>query len=195
MIRALFLDRDGVVNHDLGYVHRIDQVCFVDGIFELCRAAATRAMPIVVVTNQAGIGRGYYTEADFARLTAWMRERFAAEGAPLAAVYHCPDHPEHGLGAHRRDSFDRKPNPGMLLRARDTLGLALAASVMVGDSLGDMVAARRAGLPVRCLFVPERPDPGSPPVADPGADPPHTHRIARLTEAIPLLDAEPLPCA
>jgi len=185
---ALFLDRDGVINRDLGYVHRIDQVVFVDGIFELCRAAAARKMPIVVVTNQAGIGRGYYTEADFQTLTDWMRARFQQEGTPLAAVYHCPFHPEHGVGDYRRDSCDRKPQPGMLLRARTDLGLAMGSSVMVGDTLNDMVAAQRAGVAVRALYVPDRADPGSPPVAQPPTDPPHTHRIARLIDAIALLD-------
>lgn len=177
---ALFLDRDGVVNVDHGYVHEISRFEFVDGIFELVRAAAERSMPVVVVTNQAGIGRGYYREDDFARLTAWMRARFAERDAPIAAVYHCPHHPEHGLGVYRQDSFDRKPNPGMLLRARDDLGLDLARSAMLGDTDSDMLAARRAGVPLRIRLVQDGEPPGD------GA---HTHRVARPDEAIALLTA------
>lgn len=178
---ALFLDRDGVVNVDHGYVHRVERFDFVDGVFELARAAADRAMPVVVVTNQAGIGRGYYTEDDFRRLSDWMCARFAERDAPIAAVYHCPYHPEHGVGDWRRDSFDRKPNPGMLLRARDELGLDLARSVMVGDTDGDMLAALRAGVPTRCRVVHD----GSA-VPARGA---HTHVVARVADAIALLDA------
>jgi len=176
---ALFLDRDGVINVDHGYVHRVEHFEFVDGVFELARAAAVRAMPVVVVTNQAGIGRGYYAEDDFLRLTDWMRDRFAERDAPIAAVYHCPYHPEHGLGDWRRDSFDRKPNPGMLLQARDALGLDLARSVMLGDTDGDMLAAQRAGVLTRCLLVH-----GAAPAQ--GA---HTHAVTRLADAIALLDA------
>jgi D-glycero-D-manno-heptose 1,7-bisphosphate phosphatase len=186
--RALFLDRDGVINVDHGYVHTIERFDFVEGVFELCRAAVRRGHLPVVVTNQAGIGRGYYGEVEFEALTRWMRERFEAQGAPIAAVYHCPYHPDHGVGAYRVDSFDRKPQPGMLLRARDELGIVLEASMMVGDTVSDMLAARRAGVPVRCLYRdPRRAD--SPAPDDP--DPPQTHTVAMLRDAIPLLDRGP----
>jgi D-glycero-D-manno-heptose 1,7-bisphosphate phosphatase len=143
---ALFLDRDGVINVEKNYVHRVEDFEFVEGIFELCRAAAARKRPIVVVTNQAGIGRGYYSETEYAKLTEWMCNRFMEEGAPLAAVYHCPFHPEHGLGEYRKESFDRKPNPGMILRARDDLGLDLTRSVLIGDKGSDIAAGRAAGV-------------------------------------------------
>jgi D-glycero-D-manno-heptose 1,7-bisphosphate phosphatase len=146
MMRALLLDRDGVINVDHGYVHTEKQFDYVPGIFDLARAAHCAGFLIVVVTNQAGIGRGYYGEADFHRLTEWMRARFAAEGAPIARVYFCPHHPEAGIARYRLDCFDRKPNPGMILRARTDLGLDLAASAMVGDKESDMEAGRRAGV-------------------------------------------------
>ncbi len=183
MTRALFLDRDGVVNVDHGYVHTVERFDFVEGIFELCRTAVAYGWAPVVVTNQAGIGRGYYSEAEFKTLTHWMRARFEAEGAPLAAVYHCPYHPEHGVGRYRLDSFDRKPQPGMLLRARDELGLDLGASMMIGDTASDMLAARRAGVPVRCLLIPA--DECN--AALGGSVPAHTQRISALREALPLL--------
>lgn len=151
---ALFLDRDGVINHDAGYTHRWEQFRFVDGIFALGRAAHARGYRIVVVTNQAGIGRGLYTEDDFHALTARMCERFAAEDAPIARVYFDPTHPEHGLGPYRRASAMRKPAPGMLLAARDELGIALAASVLVGDTPTDIEAGQRAGVRATLLYVP-----------------------------------------
>jgi D-glycero-D-manno-heptose 1,7-bisphosphate phosphatase len=183
--RALFLDRDGVVNVDRGYVHRIEDFVFVDGIIELTRDRVERGWALVIVTNQAGIGRGYYSEHAFEALTAWMRGRFEAAGAPLDAVYHCPYHPEHGLGDWRRDSFDRKPNPGMLLRARDDLGLDLARSAMVGDTASDMLAARRAGVPTRVLLVHD----GEAPAAGTGVAVDATHVARALREVPALIDA------
>ena len=149
---ALFLDRDGVINVEKNYVHRIEDFEFLDGIFDLCRAATERNMPIVVVTNQAGIGRGYYSEAQFLTLTDWMRARFEEETAPISAVYFCPYHPEQGVGEYRKESFDRKPNPGMLLRARDELGLDLGLSILIGDKGSDIAAAKAAGVGVTVML-------------------------------------------
>lgn len=143
---ALFLDRDGVINVERNYVHRIEDFEFVPGIFELCSSAVALGYLPVVVTNQAGIGRGYYTEADFQSLTAWMRAQFRSRGVDIAGVYHCPYHPSAGVGEYRRESFDRKPNPGMLLRAAHDLRLDLARSAFVGDKDSDMAAGRAAGV-------------------------------------------------
>jgi len=144
--RALFLDRDGVVNVEVGYLHRIEDVQFVPGIFSLCRTAMRLGYRLVVVTNQAGIARGFYTEADFEALMTWMRNALRAEGVELAAVYHCPYHPEHGVGEYRREHEDRKPGTGMLRRAAREFGISLADSVMVGDRCSDIAAANSAGL-------------------------------------------------
>lgn len=143
---ALFLDRDGVINVEKNYVHRIEDFEFMPGIFELCAAARERGLALVVVTNQAGIARGYYSEADYQRLTAWMLAEFRARGIALDAVYHCPYHPTAGIGDYRRESFDRKPNPGMLLKARDALGLDLPGSLLIGDKTSDLEAGRAAGV-------------------------------------------------
>lgn len=151
---ALFLDRDGVINVDRHYVHRVEDFEFLPGIFDLCGAAAEGGYLIVVVTNQAGIGRGYYTEADFARLNEWMVGAFRQRGIEIARVYHCPYHPTAGIGEYRRESFDRKPNPGMLLKARDELGLDLAGSVLVGDKDSDMAAGLAAGVGRLVKLVP-----------------------------------------
>ena len=160
---ALFLDRDGVINVDHAYVYKQENFEFVDGIFELCRAARAQGYELIVVTNQAGIGRGYYTEADFAQLTEWMCKRFSDEGAPITDVFYCPHHPEYGIGEYHKDSFDRKPNPGMLLRAAEKHQLSLPDSIMLGDKESDMQAARSAGVEKRLLFchTPEQQQKGS----------------------------------
>jgi len=144
--RALFLDRDGVINVDHGYVHRPDQFEFIDGIFDLCRHARDLGYLIVVVTNQAGIGRGLYTEQAFHALTAWMKQQFAEQGIDIAAVYFCPHHALHGIGEYKRLCERRKPNPGMLLAAARELGIDLGASMLIGDKESDIEAGRRAGL-------------------------------------------------
>ena len=144
--RALFLDRDGVVNEDTGYLHRIDECRFVDGIFALAAGFAARGFAIVIATNQSGIGRGYFSEADFAALMDWMRGEFRRRGVELAAIYHCPDHPTAGQGAYRRDNPWRKPGPGMMLKGAADLALDLGACWSIGDRPGDAEAARAAGI-------------------------------------------------
>jgi len=143
---ALFLDRDGVINHDTGYTHRIEDFRFRDGIFDICRTAQARGFVLVVVTNQAGVGRGYYTEEQFQTLTAWMLNRFAEQDVSFTAVEHCPDHPTAGIGPYRRESPRRKPGPGMILDAAVAHGLDLPRSVMIGDRASDMQAAQAAGV-------------------------------------------------
>lgn len=162
---ALFLDRDGVINVDHGYVHRPDQFEFVSGIFELARFWTNELRrPIVVVTNQSGIGRGYFDERAYADLTRWMCDRFAAERAAIARVYHCPYHPEHGIGAYRRDHAWRKPNPGMIVQAASDLGLDLARSAIIGDTRSDIEAGAAAGIGLRILVAscPSKDDEGGP---------------------------------
>jgi|SRR5580765_2648084 len=146
VLRALFLDRDGVVNEEIGYLHKKEDVRWVPGIFSLCRTAVGLGYRLVVVTNQAGIARGFYTEADFDLLMEWMRGELRAEGVELDRVYYCPFHPEHGVGEYRREHEDRKPGTGMLVRAARELGVTLNESVMVGDRWSDIEAANRAGL-------------------------------------------------
>jgi D-glycero-D-manno-heptose 1,7-bisphosphate phosphatase len=166
--KALFLDRDGVVNVDRGYVHRIDQIEFCPGIFDLVHHARRKGYAVVIVTNQAGIGRGLYTEGDFARLSAWMLGEFARCDAVVDRIYHCPDHPQHGIGAYRRDSPMRKPQPGMLLQAAADLGLDLKSSIMVGDKESDIAAGIAAGVALTVLLAPELAEPGAAPATRAG---------------------------
>lgn len=144
--RALFLDRDGVINRNHGYVHTPETTDWLPGIFERVRAASHAGYLPIVVTNQAGIGRGYYDEAAFLNYTAWVHARFAERGAPLLATYWCPHHPEAGLGEYLVACACRKPQPGMLLAAMREFGLDLSASALVGDAESDLEAARIAGV-------------------------------------------------
>ena len=144
--RALFLDRDGVINEEIGYLIRSEDVRFVPGIVSLCRTAQRLGYRLVVVTNQSGIARGYYSESEFEGLMEWMRGELGREGVRLDAVYFCPYHPEHGMGDYRREHEDRKPSPGMLRRAAIDLELSLAESILVGDRCSDVAAANAAGL-------------------------------------------------
>lgn len=147
MPKALFLDRDGIINVDRDYVYRIDDFVWQPGIIEAARTAVQLGLKLVVVTNQSGIGRGYYREDDFQVLTAYMRSRFADEGAELTAVYHAPHHPQAAVAEYRvADHPWRKPRPGMILAARDDLGLDLAGSLMVGDRYSDIAAGTAAGV-------------------------------------------------
>ena len=143
---ALFLDRDGVINREVHYLHRIEDFQFIPGTFSSCRAFQAAGYRIVVVTNQAGIGRGYYTEADFYKLNSWMLDQFENEGIQITQTYFSPYHPTHGIGDYRRDHPDRKPNSGMLLRAQKDWNIDLAASVLVGDKESDIQAGLNAGV-------------------------------------------------
>jgi D-glycero-D-manno-heptose 1,7-bisphosphate phosphatase len=144
--RALFLDRDGVINEDTGYLHRIAECRFIDGIFPMTAAFAARGFAVVIASNQSGIGRGLYGEAEYATLMDWMGREFARHGVAIAACYHCPDHPTAGIGAYRRENSWRKPGPGMLLQAAADLGLDLERSWLVGDRDTDIAAGRAAAV-------------------------------------------------
>ena len=122
------------------------------GVLEGARRLHELGFLLVVTSNQSGIGRGLYSEAEFNALTAWMRNEFLAAGAPLAGVYFCPHHPTEALGEYRRTCDCRKPAPGMLLAAARDLGIDLRSSAMFGDKVSDLEAARAAGVPIRVLL-------------------------------------------
>ena len=153
--RALFLDRDGVINVNHGYVHTVEKFEFIDGIFDLVRTAHANNLKVVVITNQAGIGRGFYSEQQFDQLTSWMCKEFMKQGAPIDKVYFSPFHPTEGLGKYKKDDFSRKPNPGMILQAQQELGLDLENSILIGDKGSDIQAGIAAGLGLNILFTQE----------------------------------------
>lgn len=143
---ALFLDRDGVVVDEVAYLHRVEETRLVPGAAAVIARANRRRLPVVLITNQAGIGRGLYGWAEFTQVQGKMLADLAAAGARVDAVYACPhqsggvapyDHPDHPA---------RKPNPGMILRAARTLGMDLARSWIVGDRATDLMAGRTGGL-------------------------------------------------
>ena len=146
MKKALFLDRDGIINTDFGYVHQIKDFEFTNGIFDLCRYAQDMGYSIFVITNQAGIARGYYTVDDFNTLTQWMLAEFKKEHVVISDVYFCPHHPEKGTNEYVKKCKCRKPEPGMLLKAQKEHGLDLAHSIFIGDKVSDMQAAEAAGI-------------------------------------------------
>jgi D-glycero-D-manno-heptose 1,7-bisphosphate phosphatase len=154
MRQALFLDRDGVINVDHGYVHTTDQVDFVNGIFELVKFAKKANFLVIIISNQAGIGRGYYTEEEFLSLMEWMKDRFAERDGLINAVYYSPFHPEHGIGEYKRESECRKPNPGMLLQAKHDFDINMEQSLLIGDKISDIMAGRSAGVGKLLLYEP-----------------------------------------
>jgi D-glycero-D-manno-heptose 1,7-bisphosphate phosphatase len=144
--RAAFLDRDGVLNEDTGYVHRSEDFHWLDGVFDALALLRDAGHALVVVTNQSGIARGLYSEDDHARLSAWMYAQLHTRGIALDAIYHCPHLPQAPLAAWRLDCNCRKPRPGMIHRACAELGLDPAASCLYGDKRSDIAAGRAAGV-------------------------------------------------
>jgi D-glycero-D-manno-heptose 1,7-bisphosphate phosphatase len=144
---ALFLDRDGVLNEDRGFVHRWEDFVWVEGAREVVAMFNQAGWLVIVVTNQSGVGRGYYAEDDVHILHARMREDLAAAGAHIDAFYHAPQHPEAPVEAYRHpDPPLRKPNPGMILQALADWPIDRDASFLVGDKPSDLEAALRAGI-------------------------------------------------
>ena len=143
---AIFLDRDGVINEDTGYVSQVDDFHFLPGAIEAMQLLKKKGYLLVVVTNQSGIARGYFTEDDFMNLTEWMDWSLADRDVDLDGIYFCPHHPTAGVGEYRQECNCRKPAPGMLLDAAKDLKIDLANSYMVGDKAGDLQAAKAAGV-------------------------------------------------
>jgi len=140
-VKAAFLDRDGVINIDTGYVGRIKDFKFKDGIFELLKLLQNLGFSLFIVTNQSGIARGYYSEEDFYKLTEWMKEEFKKKGIEIKDVRFCPHHPNI-----TGECECRKPKPGMILDLAKEYGIDLKNSIMIGDSDRDIEAAKRAGI-------------------------------------------------
>ncbi len=152
MNRALFLDRDGVINTEVEYLSKIDDVEFVEGIFDLCLNAQNLGYKIIVITNQSGIARGYYTEDDFWVLMNWMSEQFSSRGIDVAGTYFCPHHPKIGGAKYKKQCDCRKPKPGMIQKAAEQHDISLVKSLFVGDKSSDMEAAQTAGVGVKVLL-------------------------------------------
>lgn len=145
MRRAVFLDRDGTINEERDYLWRIEDLSYIEGTAEAISLLKGAGFLVVVVTNQSGIGRGYYSEADLGRLHRQIEDDLRRMGAEVDAWYFCPHHPLHGMGSYGIACDCRKPLPGMLQRASSDLGIDLAASWMIGDKVADVEAGLSAG--------------------------------------------------
>lgn len=142
MTKAVFLDRDGVVNQDYGYVHKKEDFEFIPGVFDYLRHAG---FPAVIITNQSGLGRGYFTQNDLDVLNTFIEQRFAKEGVKLLGIYYCPHRPNEGCSC-------RKPSPQMIRQAAKDHGIDLENSVMIGDKQSDIDAAKAAGVGKKIAF-------------------------------------------
>lgn len=144
---ALFLDRDGVINIDYGYVFQKEKFDFIDGIFEFVKYFFDKGFEIIIITNQSGIARKYYTESDFQNISKYMFDRFLDNGIKISKIYHCPCHPKFS------DNCEcRKPKPHMILQANSDFNLDLTSSILVGDSKTDIEAGQKAGIVQNYLF-------------------------------------------
>lgn len=148
--KALFLDRDGVINVNHGYVYEIKRFEFIKEIFPIMKIAQAQQMPIIIITNQSGIGRGIYTEDQFEELSNWMKLELENQGIYISGVFHCSDNPDN---PHFSPSTSRrKPSPAMFIEAANELGIDLENSIMIGDNDSDLAAAKSANLRHRILI-------------------------------------------
>ena len=138
-VKTVFLDRDGVINKEVGYLHKIQDFEFIDGVFEACLYFKSLNYQIIVVTNQSGIGRGYYNEDDFHIINNWMLEQFKNKRIEILDVFFCPHDPESNCDC-------RKPKPGMLNQANEKHNIDMEKSWMIGDKEADVAAANSAGI-------------------------------------------------
>ena len=150
MNKAIFLDRDGTLNIDYGYVHEIDNFKFIDGAIDALRELKKMGYMLVLVTNQSGIARSYFSEEQFLQLTEWMDWSLAEQDVDLDGIYYCPHHPE-GKGEYKEDCDCRKPKSGMLLQAIKELKIDPTQSIMVGDKVEDLKAGIGAEVKMNVL--------------------------------------------
>ena len=138
--KALFIDRDGIINEDTGYPYKPEHIRFNDAVFTLCKQAADKGYLLVVITNQAGVAKGKFTEKDVTALHEWMSKEFTKRGVALERFYYCPHHPEATVPAYRLVCNCRKPKPGMIERAAKDLNVDITRSLVIGDKPSDRIA-------------------------------------------------------
>ncbi|MBN1925472.1 MAG: HAD family hydrolase [Prolixibacteraceae bacterium] len=141
MNKALFLDRDGVINEEVNYLHKIEDFVFIEEIFPVCKFYSEHGFILIVITNQAGIAKGIYTETEYEILTRWMLAEFSKKGITIEKVYHCPHHPDYS-----GECDCRKPKPGLILKAGKEFNINFKKSLLIGDKLSDIEAGLNAGI-------------------------------------------------
>jgi len=149
--KAVFLDRDGVINIDKSYVYKIEDFEFTEGIFEVLKTLQDRGYKLFIVTNQSGIGRGYYSEDDFQKLMEYVLKEFEKRDIHIQKVYHCPHYPKNICDC-------RKPKPGMLLKAKEEFDIDMQNSWMIGDKKSDVEVGKNAGVG-KTVFIGENKEP------------------------------------
>lgn len=146
MNKAIFLDRDGVINVDKSYVYKKEDFEFCEGIFEVLKHFQSLGYLLIIVTNQSGIGRGYYSEEAFQELSQWMSDALLENDIKINAIYHCPHAPEEGCEC-------RKPRSGMFYKAIEAFDIDVKDSWMIGDKISDIQAANGAGVSQTILLA------------------------------------------
>ena len=152
MNKALFLDRDGVINFDKGFVYRIEDFIFKKDIFNIIRLAKSKNYKVIIITNQSGIARGYFSEEDYNNLMSWVLNEFLKKECEIDDTYFCPFYKDGKIKKYKKDSIYRKPNPGMILDAAKKYKLDLNKSVLIGDRLSDIYAGNTAGIKTNLLL-------------------------------------------
>lgn len=138
MGKTFFLDRDGVINAGLGYVHQQSNFECIDGIFDLIRMVYALNYKLIVIANQAGVGREYSSESQFNKISVWMYDKFKSQNAPVAEVYFPPCHPTEGIGEYKKDHFSKRPYPRMILKVREKLNINLKSPILIGDKVSEI---------------------------------------------------------
>lgn len=157
-MKALFLDRDGVINQDLGYISKIDDFIFNNEIFPLLEKAKNKDYLIIIVTNQSGISRGFFSEDEFNKVDRWMKKKFKEKKIIIDKTYYCPHHPTEGKKPYRLSCNCRKPKPGMFLQAKNEFNINMKDSFMIGDKESDLIAAESSGIENNFLLCDNLPD-------------------------------------
>ncbi|MCI8513500.1 MAG: D-glycero-beta-D-manno-heptose 1,7-bisphosphate 7-phosphatase [Lachnospiraceae bacterium] len=151
MDRIVFLDRDGTINVEKCYLYKPEEFEFIEGVPEAIRLLNEAGYKVAVITNQAGVARGYYAEEDVERLHRYINERLAEKGAHIDAFFYCPHHPEKGIGKYKKECGCRKPGIGMFLQAEEFFDVDKENSWMIGDKHADIEAGKNYG--VRTILV------------------------------------------
>ncbi|MFC2001748.1 D-glycero-alpha-D-manno-heptose-1,7-bisphosphate 7-phosphatase [Chloroflexota bacterium] len=145
MVKAVFLDRDGTIIEDVGYLDSCDEIKFLPRVNEAIKLLNENGFKVIIITNQSGVARGYFTEATVKEINSYVQKSLSKQGAYIDRSYYCPHHIEGAIIQYKKECHCRKPNPGMIEEAARELGIDLEDSFVIGDKLIDVEAGRRAG--------------------------------------------------